>query len=130
MLIAMSVAAALAGASDVAATPATTPPPRVLAPKTVMWLRPSAPPRIADYYPREAMKRNVEGQAVVSCTVTERGGLTDCSVISETPPGYGFGQATIRAVAEFRMAPQTTEGVPVDGATVNITMRWQLPPKQ
>jgi protein TonB len=67
----------------------------------------------------------VEGAATVGCVVQPDGALTDCQVISETPQGYGFGAAAVKAAARFRMRPATRDGEPVVGR-VTIPLKWRL----
>lgn len=69
----------------------------------------------------------VEGRATISCTVTARGTLEGCSVVSEDPQDYGFGDATLKASKLFKMKPKTLDGSPIEGGTVRIPLRWVLP---
>lgn len=76
------------------------------------WLR--RPRDLARYYPARALARGVEGRAVLECLVDTSGAL-DCRVISETPPGWGFGEAARRISRDYRMQPATRDGVAVEG---------------
>ena len=58
--------------------------------------------------------------------MTANGSLTGCSVVSESPAGAGFGEATIRAASKFRMRPKTVDGAPVEGARVRVPLTWRL----
>lgn len=77
------------------------------------------------YYPERAKEEGVNGRATISCRLTARGTLTACSVVSETPAGFGFGQATIRAAGRFRARPQTVDGKPVEGGTIQVPLVWR-----
>jgi hypothetical protein len=44
------------------------------------------------------------GQAILDCTVGEGGAYSTCTVVTETPPGAGFGRAAIQSMRAARMA--------------------------
>jgi TonB family protein len=86
------------------------------------------------FYPNRARGEGVNGRATIECTVEATGLLTGCTVVDEAPEGYGFGEATVRASAKFRMHPRTIDGKPVAGAVIRIPMTWStgsgtLPPR-
>jgi protein TonB len=81
---AVTPALALAGASDDA--------PRMATVKRTL-------PDTKDYYPFAAADAEMSGSATVLCTVLDTGRLGDCTVIQESPTGYGFG-AAVKQVAE------------------------------
>ncbi|HWE45854.1 MAG TPA: energy transducer TonB [Caulobacteraceae bacterium] len=105
------------------------PPPKPHAPPVITspdWIRKPSSEDLDRYYPTGAKEQGKEGSATVECTVKEDGTLTDCSVISESPAGAGFGNATVKAAGRFKMRPKTVDGSPVGGARVRIPLRWQL----
>lgn len=110
-------------------------PPALAAPFDETPRLPTPPPPGSDlerYYPQRARDQGVEGSAVIECSVGADGRLSACAVVSETPPGSGFGQASIRAAAKFRMkASARSRGRRVAGdgppqPRVRIPLNWSL----
>ena len=62
-------------------------------------------------YPPSAISAGA-GQVLFSCVVAEAGTLRDCRVENETPPGVGFGPATLAALpsARLRLTPGVEAG--------------------
>lgn len=79
------------------------------------------------FYPEAAQKRGVTGSATIACSVTAVGTLTDCVIVSETPPAYGFGAAALRMSVLFRMRLLSKTGQRVEGGRVTIPIRFALP---
>lgn len=105
------------------------PPPAPPTPSVItnpVWLEQPDARDYARYYPERAQEREVEGRATVECIVNANGSLA-CTVTSEDPPGYGFGEATLRVTRHFRIAPSTRDGVATSGGRIRRTIRWQLP---
>ena len=83
---------------------------------------------MAQYYPDRAERMNTNGRVVIRCTVSAKGQVTDCEVLSETPPDFDFGkQSVAMAKREFRVRPKTVDGTPVEGATFTKTITWKVP---
>jgi len=76
------------------------------------WL--ARPHDLDRYYPARALRRGVEGAAVLDCLVSTAG-LLRCAVVSETPQGWGFGEAALAISRDHRMAPARRDGVAVEG---------------
>ncbi|MDG2521134.1 TonB family protein [Caulobacter segnis] len=57
-------------------------------------------------YPSAARKAKLNGEAVLDCSVAPDGALDACSVVSESPKDYGFGEASLAVASKFRMKPE------------------------
>jgi protein TonB len=90
------------------------------------WVRLPNGDDLVSCYPPSALDRGTEGHSEMECTVTSKGTLTDCHVVSETPAGAGFGNAELRCASKFRMRPQTVDGRPTEGGKVRIPLKWQV----
>lgn len=81
-------------------------------------------------YPKEALKAGVlKARVVLSCTVTERGAVSDCKVDSEDPPGHGIGAATVGLTAPIRLSIWSPEGLPTVGGSVRLPIRYEFAAK-
>jgi TonB family protein len=80
--------------------------------------------RMVELYPAKAADAGVKtGRGVVVCTVAAGGGLTNCTVESEDPPGLDFGPAAVAVLTAFTVNPWTEDGHPVDGAKLRVPVR-------
>lgn len=77
---------------------------------SVRWARAPTGEDIARYHPDYATRQGVYGEAKLYCAVKANGGLEGCSVISESPEGYGFGGASLRLSHLFRARTTTSDG--------------------
>jgi hypothetical protein len=64
------------------------------------------------------------GHTRVRCTVTERGLLDGCTLLEESPKGYGYGIAALKLTALFTMSPMTVDGRPIGGAVVDVPINF------
>lgn len=81
---------------------------------------------LADYYPARALDNEVEGAASVQCTVLDGAGHVHCTVVSETPKGYGFGQQTAKMVEEKGRVDTAAGDIKVGSVLATTTVKWQL----
>ena len=77
------------------------------------------------YYPGRAVRMRQGGEVRMVCSVTVEGGLTACSIDSETPADFGFGAAALKLAPLFRMQPATVNGQTVGGASIIIPIRFE-----
>lgn len=80
----------------------------------------------ADLFPERAQERGRSGVTRIRCVVRANGSV-DCTVLTEEPSGWGFGEAALRAARRFKVAPQTEDGRPTDGGVFERTFRWDAP---
>jgi TonB family protein len=76
-------------------------------------------------YPKLAQLMDLAGQASIRCAVDTEGRLQDCTVVSESPTGFGFGAAAVRLSAYFSMKPELIDGQPVR-TTITIPIKFAL----
>lgn len=55
------------------------------------------------FWPKAAAKQGLEGWARLLCTVGSDGRLHNCEVLTESPLGWGFGEAALRMREGFQL---------------------------
>ena len=55
------------------------------------------------YDPKHGCKVIATGSAKLQCTVMADGSLQDCTVVSEDPPGKGFGEAALASATHTKV---------------------------
>jgi TonB family protein len=107
---------------EVHACPAGTPIPKPALPTPLAAASRPAPD--APYYPAAARDAGKEGKAVVRCKVYRDKYLTECRVLSETPPNLGFGAAALERLQEpgLSVPPGELKG----RAVVDIPVNFKL----
>ena len=77
-------------------------------------------------FPAAGARANTEEAAVVlECQALTSGRARYCRVLSEDPPGQGFGKAALAAMEDARLSPREVDGRPVD-ASFRFTVRFRL----
>ena len=103
-----------------------TPPQPQRAAGSVVWAQRPTTRRISDLYPRSALNDGVGGRVVMECRVL--GDLSvNCSVVSETPSGVGFGRAALGASSSYRARATLSDGSSAVGSTTRIAVNFQAP---
>jgi protein TonB len=112
------------GAVAIDSPPASTPRPAIVVPD---WRSRATGEDVGRVYPRDAMRRRVEGIVLVVCHVTAEGTMADCVAEQEAPKGEGFGEAALKLMPKFRMRPLTRNGTPVGGGVVRLPIQFRMP---
>lgn len=81
--------------------------------------------KVAPVYPRQALRRGLEGYVLVSFTVTKLGTVIDPVVIEASPEGV-FDKAALAAVLKFKYKPRVVNGQAIDVAGVKNLIRFEL----
>lgn len=63
-------------------------------------------------YPRRAQSRGKSGYAVVQVIITTTGSVRNPVLLEESPEGYGFGSAALKAAEKLKYNPRVVDGVP------------------
>ena len=98
-------------------------PPRVVA--SPGWLERPSGEHFNRFYPARARAEHVDGAVTVDCIVGADG-LLACTVVSEDPEGWGFGEAALQVSQYFRMVPQIEDGTPTAGGRYRTRLRFAL----
>ncbi|MDE2355456.1 MAG: TonB family protein [Alphaproteobacteria bacterium] len=79
-------------------------------------------------FPAKARAKGIrEGTGVADCVVAPGGGLSDCRPLRATPPDLGFAEAAVEVVSGMRMSAWSALDTPVDGARLEVPVRFVLP---
>jgi TonB family protein len=94
-----------------------------------IWLRTISPDPNQPVFPEDAVKAGLKtGSATVDCVMSASGALTNCTVVSESNPGLGFGEMAKKIAEVFVANPWTEDGLPADGAHVRMPIRMDYVP--
>jgi TonB family protein len=118
---------ALAAVSSNALVPVTAEAPAAPTTTRADWVAKPSGDDVSEAYPQLAQTFGVAGRVVLRCKVATTGRTEDCQVLSETPKGFGFGDAALKIAPLFRMAPATAGGS-ATASDVRIPIRFALPP--
>lgn len=89
------------------------------------WRRPSAD-FITRVYPAKAKRRGLPGRVILDCTIGLEGKMKTCSVVSETPARYGFGEAGLTLASAFQVTATTRTGKSTEGMSMRIPISFGL----
>lgn len=90
----------------------------------VRWAREPNARDFARHFPRRALDTGTSGRVVLDCGIGGSGRL-DCSVASESPDGYGFGQAAMNISRQLRVRSSLPDGSPAAGRRLRLPLTFQ-----
>ena len=120
-------AAGLILAAPVAARAATPPAPAAAGPHAAVPA-PAQPDPSMVFYPAAAKAAGVEGSATIRCSRNEHLALVNCSLVSETPTGQGFGAAALAMAAQSQDNPKVDIPAMKTEASADTVLRFSLHP--
>lgn len=100
------------------------PAPRVIS--NPNWSTQPSPDDMARYYPDRAARLERTGNVLLQCLVTAKGAVSTCSVISEDPTEFGFGDAALKLSRLFKLRPGSVDGQAIEGAQVKIPIAFRI----
>jgi len=74
------------------------------------------------YYPRNALRKRIEGHAIVTFTVDQSGRVKNAALLEEHPEGYDFGLVALKEVKRFRYLPMIRHGKFVESSRRTFTL--------
>ncbi|MES2340889.1 MAG: TonB family protein [Pseudomonadota bacterium] len=92
------------------------------------WARVPTLEQLATGFPKGEDRVASTVRVVLDCLVETTGGLTDCKVQGETPPGQGFGEAAVKMSQYFQVTTWTLDGLPTSGGRIKVPIRYELTP--
>ncbi|KAF0171971.1 MAG: energy transducer TonB [Hyphomonadaceae bacterium] len=98
------------------------PAPRITNPR---WLSRPGAREFDRFYPPRARERGKEGRVTLDCLVGATGSIA-CGVVSESPEGWGFGDAALKIAPSFRLAPRLEDGRATEGGAVRVDIAFRL----
>ncbi len=90
----------------------------------VNWVREPSARDFARYFPNEALEEGQSGNVTLSCIIGG-GGRLACSVASESPSGYGFGNAAIGISRQLRVRTTLPDGSSAEGREMRLPLSFR-----
>jgi hypothetical protein len=82
---------------------------------------------VSGYFPPRALAQGVSGRVLLACEFRSERRVA-CSIESETPSGYGFGNAALAISEDYRVAPGSPGKPEADGHQLHLNLAFVPPP--
>jgi TonB family protein len=90
----------------------------------VNWIREPNARDFARYYPDRALDDGQSGSVTLDCLIGGNGRLS-CSVVNESPTGYGFGRAAMNISRQVRVDPTLPDGSSASGRRLQLPLSFR-----
>lgn len=80
--------------------------------------------KVAPQYPRQALKRKLEGDVVVEYTVTKQGSVKNARVLFTTDPV--FNKSAVDSALRYKYKPRVVEGQAIEVPGVRTRIKFRL----
>lgn len=80
------------------------------------------------HYPGAAIRTFTPGDVTLDCRIAASGRLDHCFVLSEAPPGEGFGPAALRLARFYAVRTTLRDGRSAVGHRVRVPVRFRAEP--
>lgn len=90
----------------------------------VNWIRQPNARDFARYFPDRALDAGQSGNVTLSCIIGGSGRLA-CSVVSESPGGYGFGDAALGISRQLRVRTRLPDGSGAEGRELRLPLSFR-----
>jgi len=91
----------------------------------VKWARIPKGSDLVRAFPKNAIREEISGRAVMTCEITPSGSLKDCVLAEEVPVGEGFGEGALRVASGFQAEVAAPIGGPLP-VTVDVLVVFQV----
>lgn len=90
------------------------------------WASPVDPAETVNLTPPFASALGISGQATIRCQAPADGPPVDCIIVSETPEGFGFGEAALRGISVREIRAARLDGE-ISSRSVQTRMLFSAP---
>ncbi len=94
-------------------------------PQPSTYVEPKSLVRVNPEYPASALSSGREGWVMLSFVISPTGDVVE-PMIEQSSGGEPFERAALAAIARWKYAPATQDGVPVEQAMTKTIIRFQL----
>lgn len=77
-------------------------------------------------FPDRALKRGISGYAIVSVTITTSGSVRNPVLVEESPQGYSFGKAALKAAEKLKYHPKVVDDIAVEVPNVEFKYSFAI----